>query len=197
MDELTEQIRAELRQIEPIISELLGLESQWSGIVELTDETTAYGRKRFGCEIDIGRETAKSPLRWRTLIHELIHAHSVGLDRGSMLQFAGWEEGPVELLQRQLRPTVLSRLGIVVSEEAFREAERQHRYNPYLVEIQRLQTLLNRPETVAFCRELLAQPLGARSEYVRDKRNEFPASAQNAFLLVFVSVNRRLCDRII
>ncbi len=98
------QVRAELEQIMPVVSQLTGLPARWSGRVELVTEADFKGKKRFGCDIQIATELAEQDARWATLIHESLHCHSAGYNGVDFRTYRGWEEGVVEQLQRLLRP---------------------------------------------------------------------------------------------
>lgn len=77
MDTLTAQIHDELARIVPVISELTGLPSNWNGRVELVEGAYYRGMKAFDCDIRIRASLAREEARWRTLIHELLHARWV------------------------------------------------------------------------------------------------------------------------
>lgn len=116
---MTDSLRRELRQIESVLSQTIGRDSRWNGEVIITDNPGIRGAKPFRCAIVINAALANIDVRWRTLIHELLHTYSVGYDSQSYQEFRGWEEGVIEQLQRQLRPAILDQLNIAVVEEAF------------------------------------------------------------------------------
>ena len=66
---------------------------------------------------------ADDALRWRVLIHEALHSVSVGMNAQGYGAYLGWEEATVETLQRQLRPEVLTRLGVTIAEATFVSVE--------------------------------------------------------------------------
>lgn len=196
-DALTEQIREELRLIEPVVSELLALESQWNGEVVLSVLGYARGRKDFSCFIEIDVAVANTEARWRTLIHEMIHAHSVGLATESYRRFRGWEEGIVENLQRLLRGEALRRIGASLSESVFEQDERTFPFNDYVTAIDMLwrylagQNLV--PEDAAqFYRELLHLPLKDRADAVADFESRLPASERGTFVQTYLIAHSRL-----
>lgn len=99
-----DQIWQELKQIQQVLVGMLGRPSRWSGIVELTEDPYIRGAKPFRCDIIINAELSEKDLRWRTLIHEMLHTFSAGYQPLDYASFRGWEEGIVEQLQRVLRP---------------------------------------------------------------------------------------------
>lgn len=161
-------MREELARIMPLLSEWTGLPSRWSGTVELVATTEFYGKKPFNCDILIRTSLADDPVRWRTLIHEAIHAFSVGLTRTDYSQFTGWEEGVVEQSQRLLRKTLLQNLNVVVADEVFQQKEVDHAYNGYIQALEGLRQVVSPahepPEL--FYKTLLATPLKARPSLV-------------------------------
>jgi len=122
LDALTARTRSEVEGIVAVVGALTGLPSRWSGRVEILLEARYKGRKPFNCDILIAEDVARREERWRTLIHEALHAHSVGYNGTDYRALRGWEEGVVEHLQRLLRPTVLSRLQVAIAEDVFRSA---------------------------------------------------------------------------
>src|SRR5579862_3523590 len=110
MDNLAEQIRAELESILPLVEELTGLVSRWSGVVELVSDAEFRGKKRFSCLIQIDIDVARQQSRWTTLIHEALHCVSAGYIASDYREYPGWEEGVVEQMQRLIRPQILARL---------------------------------------------------------------------------------------
>jgi hypothetical protein len=110
MNEISAQATQELRLIEPIVSRLTGRPSLWNGVAEARVGLGAFGVKTFGCQIIVDADRASQPVRWRTNIHEMLHAHTNGLEQSAVENYRGWEEGIVEQLQRLLRPQVLAGL---------------------------------------------------------------------------------------
>ncbi len=195
-DALTEQIAAELQQIQFVVSDLLKLKSQWSGVVDLVElSLEANGKKRYDCSIEITRATANKESRWRVLIHEMIHAHSVGLARESYDRYRGWEEGVVEHLQRQLRPTVLERLGVTVAPEVFAAEEATFAFAPYLDELEalRLALILTDLSAREFYRELLSHPLPFRAKVADDFVMRLPQDQQRSVKRRLLIAHLRLC----
>ena len=62
----------ELRLVEPIISELTGLPSNWNGNLELRSEPGWRGMKPFGCAIRLDSARQELDVRWRTHLHEAV-----------------------------------------------------------------------------------------------------------------------------
>ena len=106
-------------------------------------------------------DLADSPLRWRTLLHEVLHSVSAGMGEQDYRRFRGWEEGVVEWLQRQWRPGMLHRIGASVPEEAFAAVERLWPLNGYLEALEALQEASGL-DVDLFYRSLLRTPLAQR-----------------------------------
>ena len=81
LDNAQRQAHDELRRVEQVVSEITGLPSNWSGTVELHDTPLWRGAKPFRCDIllDTGRQ--ELDVRWRTYLHEMLHAHSAEYSR--------------------------------------------------------------------------------------------------------------------
>lgn len=160
-DVLTAQIGDELTRIVPIVSELTGLPSNWNGRVELVEGAYYRGMKSFECDIRIRVSLACEEARWRTLIHELLHASSVGFNGPDFRRYVGWEEGVVEQLQRLLRPTVLDALSVIVPEGVFVRDEGLHAANPYIAALESLRATVSL-EPLPFYVGLLSTPIRDR-----------------------------------
>ena len=196
MDALTQQIQEELRLIEPLIYNFLGWKGRWNGSVELVEISfEGNGKKRYDCGIEIARRVAETETRWRVLIHEMIHAHSVGLNRLDYSKLIGWEEGPVERLQRTLRPQILNELKVSVDENLFLSLERAWPYNPHVAAVETLRRLTEDGDEgiAAYYRLLVEQPLAERPDYVKTLRDKLPYEAQANFTRQFLLAHGRLC----
>ena len=193
--DLTAQVRAELEQIMPLLSAYTGLPTRWSGVVELVPDAGFLGQKRFSCDVLLRQPLAESPERWRTLIHEGLHAHFAGYFRAAFLGFPGWEEGVVERLQRIYRPNIHSNLGVDVSEEVFVQAEANHAHNAYIAALENLRSMLAASE-VQFYQELLATPIAERPLSVLRSIRRLPAARQREAIAVFSSANAVLKVRL-
>ena len=129
------------------------------------------GEKRWGCDIILHSDFVNNPLRWRTLLHEVLHSVSAEMNEQDYRRFRGWEEGTVEWLQRRWRPEVLRLVGVSVPENQFAVAERLWPLNGYLEALQVLQEASGL-EAEPFYRDLLRTPLALRPGAVRAMRNE-------------------------
>lgn len=183
-----ERIRRELHDVLHVLSELTGLPSNWSGTVHLVVGADFKGQKPFGCDILLDAALAAEHIRWRTLLHEALHALSRGYIREDFENFRGWEEGPVEKLQRLLRPIVLTRLGVAVDESLFRAADERHLYNRYLTALEELQVATGMPER-QFYVDLLALPIRDRSTAIYALSGKMPREQRHSFLLAFSRAN--------
>ena len=188
------QAQEELRLIEQIVSELTGLPSNWNGNVELHTEPGWRGMKPFGCAIRLDSARQELDVRWRTHLHEVLHAHSAGYARTAFDDFPGWEEGVVEKLQRLLRPRVLARLGSGVTEAVFAQEDAEHEYNPYIEALERLYPFLKQPEEseTDFYVALLATPIKERVAWTLARGKQLPPQEFSVFLRAFSAANATL-----
>ena len=134
--------------------------------------------KQWGCSILVNSSIVDDPIRWRTLIHEMLHSVSVGTNEENYKRLRGWEEGVVEQLQRLLRPEILFRLNIAVPETTFTPAEAIWPYNSYIAAMERLRNYLKA--------DLLRTPLADRLSYAR------LLDASSEYLRVFAAASGRL-----
>ena len=187
LEDAQRQARDELRRVEQIVTKIIGLPSNWSGTVELHDSPAWRGAKPFRCDIllDAGRQ--EMDVRWRTHLHEMLHAHSSGYTRYAFEAYPGWEEGVVERLQRLLRPVVLAQLGLAIPPGVFAAEEDAHEFNPYIRALDSLFALLQRPnETEAhFYVALLALPLNQRLQATMQRGMALPPAKRATFLRTF------------
>ena len=145
----------------------------------MTDDPEVFGKKPFGCDIIVNESLLGRDLRWRTLIHEMLHSYSAGYNSTDYWANRGWEEGVVERLQRLLRPEVLSRLSFSISEDTFKPVEAAHEYSSYVAALEALRQALGYEERGFYFR-LLATPIRDRSGLVASlgrvtRRNDFRA----------------------
>lgn len=174
-----EQVEEETRRLVALVEEMAGLHSRWNGRIVLLEDAAMLpllgrrvsGEKRWGCDILLHSDFVNDPLRWRTLLHEVLHSVSVGMNEQDYRRFRGWEEGTVEWLQRRWRPRILRLLGVGVLEEAFVMAERFWPFNKYLEALQVLQQAAGL-DAELFYRDLLRTPLALRLGAVRAMGNE-------------------------
>lgn len=155
------RIQQEITRITAVLEPLTGRVSQWNGRIELISDADFLGRKPFSCSILLDTTLASQEVRWRTLIHESLHALSAGYDINAFQQFRGWEEGTVEMLQRLLRPTVLSQIGVAVEETIFQKVEQEHPFNSYIEALENIRRAFGQA-TEAFYIALLQTPLRDR-----------------------------------
>ena len=178
----------ELRSIEHILTEIIGRPSRWSGRVELTNDPQVFGKKPFGCDIIVNESLLGRDVRWRTLIHEMLHSYSAGYNRQDYDEARGWEEGVVEQLQRLLRPQILTRLFVVVNEGVFQSVEASHDYNRYVAALERLREALGHDEQ-AFYLRLLATPIRDRAALLVSLGRSNRPSDFRAYLDLFAPNN--------
>jgi hypothetical protein len=186
-----EQIRQELERLQPVIEEITGLPSRWNGSVELLPNPGFNGIKRPSCMIAMDVALVGNDLRWRTSIHELLHAVSAGNVPSDYRLFRGWEEGVVEQFQRLIRPSLLARIGVVVPEEVFRAAERVHPFNQYIEALEKLRERLRQPEFV-FYRNLLRTPIRSRPTTLYELRGDLPGDDRKRFMETFARAHATL-----
>jgi hypothetical protein len=184
MDDLTVQIGNELQRIEPLVEEITGLRSRWNGVVELIPKADFMGKKPFSCTILIDAALARTEARWRTLLHERLHAVSAGYTPSDYLAFLGWEEGVVEGLQRLLRPEILARLGVEVPDEVFHAIEAPHPFNRHIDALERMRESLSLP-VPAFYLDLLRTPIRDRRTHLFGVGNGLPGVQRAAFVKVY------------
>ncbi len=181
-------MEGELRRIEPVLTEILGRPSRWSGRVELTSDPTVRGAKPYRCDIVINEDLAGQDARWRTLIHELLHSYSAGYNSPDYNDLPGWEEGVVEQLQRLLRRDVLSRLEVALDEAVFEPNDRRHDYNRFIAALEALRLSL-KEDAGSFYRDLLATPMRDRQAFVLGSRTRFTGQAYADFIQLFSTSN--------
>lgn len=186
-----QQAHDELRRVEQVVSEITGLPSNWSGTVELHISPTWRGAKPFRCDIllDAGRQ--ELDVRWRTHLHEMLHAHSAGYSRTAFDTSSGWEEGVVERLQRLLRPRVLRQLGLELPESVFAQEDAEHEYNPYVEALDSLYRLAKQPQEseTDFYVALLATPINQRMAWMHARGKLLPPQEGSAFIRTLAAVS--------
>lgn len=140
---------------------MTGLRTNWNGVVDLVPDAHFKGKKPFSCAILLAADLASQNVRWRTLIHECLHAFSAGYNPLDFENYPGWEEGVVEQLQRLLRPTLLLEMGLDIDSSVFEEVERTHLYNRYILALESVRLVLER-DTMDFYLGLLRTPMRDR-----------------------------------
>jgi hypothetical protein len=184
VEQAEEQIRGELERIQPVVEELTGLRSRWNGRIELVPDPGFKGVKRFSCVIAMDLSMVGDDVRWRTFIHELLHAVSAGYLPSDYRSLLGWEEGVVEHLQRSIRSSVLSRIGVQVPEQVFWAVEEHHPFNRYIEALETLRGELKLQE-LDFYRNLLGCPIGRRPTSVFAMRGNLPDDQRKRFTVTF------------
>ena len=112
------QLHADVRAIVTEVERLTGLKSNWSGTVTIGNEMDAFGlplyfgAKPWNCDITFHQSRLFSPTRYSTLIHEIFHSVSAGLNRIDYQQWRWWEEAIVEQCTRLFRSTILVNVGL-------------------------------------------------------------------------------------
>lgn len=199
MNSIEGQIQEEIRQILEVVEERTGLPSRWNGHVELVLDADFKGKKRFSCDILIHASLAQQDSRWSTLIHEALHAVSVGYQREDYQQFRGWEEGVVEKLQRLMRPAILTTLGVTIPEERFQASEATHLYNVYIRALEEIRLALEAEvgpdDEQTFYIALLSTPLRDRPGYVLGLGYQRIALPRASFIRAFSAANAILTRR--
>ena len=167
-------IREELRALQRTVEDRTGLLSHWNGEVlfrrpdeiQMMRGRHLLAEKRWNCDVLVSAILEENPLLWRTLLHEMLHSVSVGLNEEDYRRFPGWEEGVVEWLQRRWRPEILHELGVATPSEIFAQAERDWPLNDYLEALQTLQEACGLTSEI-FYFDLLRTPLAQRLATVR------------------------------
>lgn len=190
------QVREELERLLSALGKFTGLRSNWNGALEIVPNAAFKGKKPFSCGILIDEALVGQEIRWRTLIHECLHALSVGYVKMEYDEYPGWEEGVVEQLQRLLRPRLFSELGLAVAEDQFRDQETSHLYNGYIAALEEVRQKLEQPE-VPFYISLLSTPIKNRPGFVVSLGRQLPADKRNDFLRSFSRANAVLKDETI
>jgi len=167
------QVRAELEQIMPLVSALTGLPTRWSGVVELVETMEFKGKKRHTCSIQLAVALVAQEARWTTLIHECLHAVSAGYSLNAYQSVPGWEEGVVEQLQRMLRDTILTRIGVVIPKAVLVALDADHRYNVYIRALEKVRSSRGISE-MQFYLSLLATPLADRPTKILMEARRLP-----------------------
>jgi hypothetical protein len=195
MDSLQTEITDELRRIVPIVEELTGLRSRWSGVLELVADADFKGKKPFRCDILVHADLARQLERWTTLIHEVLHTVSAGYVRNDYQDFQGWEEGVIEQLQRLLRARILSRLGVDNTAEVFEPLDNGHAYNGFIGALERLREIIGGVDIEAFYLHLLATPIKDRPAILLNLGAALAGEPRRQFIAAFAAANATLRTR--
>jgi hypothetical protein len=173
---------------------MTGLHSNWNGLVELVPNANFRGKKPFTCEILIDEALVNEEVRWRTLIHEALHAFSTGYTQIDFMANRGWEEGVVEQLQRIIRASVLSHLGVSVDHALFIAIEEEHAFNIYIDALESIRGVLE-IEAEPFYLSLLKTPIKNRYSSLIALSRSMETMKQYAALAVLSKSNVILTRR--
>ncbi len=194
MAELQQAAQQDLERIRDTLEDITGLRSRWSSVVTVDPLSVSYlGVKRWACDIGI-REDVLQHLeqRWTTMIHESLHAVSVGLTPDALAANRGWEEGVIEQVQRVIRSDVLARLSIALDNRSLQDIDRVHPYNYYIGALERLRRRLD-IDANSFYLDLLTMPLSDRPEHVRLLgESHFTGDARRLWSRSFENAHRAL-----
>jgi hypothetical protein len=143
---------------------LTPLPSRWNGKVILIEDEENSGLFRSDGSIGLLAALVRLPLRWPTLLHELLHSYSAGGGTQDYSVHRGWEEGPVEALQRLLIRVLLTDIGEPVDEISLQDREAGWRFNAYLPVIESVREAIGVGDAERFYVELLKVPIIARRQ---------------------------------
>lgn len=146
--------------------------SLWTGELENVPEDEMRGALAAmnpDGSVEISRDIAADPSRREpTLLHEMLHGRSAGLDIDTYNEMRGWEEGVIENLTRLKRVRMMEETGQGHHVAQERWAEADITIYPYYVEaIERLREWLGRDDAEGFYDELLGVELAERPRYLR------------------------------
>jgi len=130
----------------------------------------------------------------------MIHAHSTGVLAGVYQREKGWEEGPVENLQRVLRQEILQAVGVIVEDAVLSADDRLFPYEKHVEDMESLRAVLrpedsspdNRQAAITFYRDLLSMPLEERCAKVFAEVRKLPEQQLRAAMMVYAACRRRL-----
>jgi hypothetical protein len=161
-DEIKEQVRRDLVKLRDAVESETGRKSRWSGVVNIGVGAN-HAQAVFDTKYDIGIVPAlvRRKARWRTLIHELVHSLSQPVTQEEIRSLKGWEEGPVEIIQRRIRAAVMAKHGAAYDEEHIRKVEGFWPFNAYVEAIEAICTTAGE-DPFRFSLELLSLPVSQR-----------------------------------
>jgi len=188
MDHDERQVHDELNRIISLLEEITHRRSRWNGVVELSDDSSFYGKVHSSGNILIARTIVDLDVRWRTEIHEALHTLSEGLSPSDYVDFVGWEEGVIEQTQRLLRPELLLRLGVSISNSVFDLVEARHQYNSYISALESLRQQLGQASPDFYIR-LLTVPLKQRPGYIIREAQKLQTEEYAQFRRMFGTVS--------
>lgn len=129
LDEWADAVKVRAQAVDELVSQDMGRQGRWNGIVKWEHETARWpykGTKDWSCHITMsanalaGNYGNGDSFLMPVLIHEMLHGYSgrgrredpmMAKRRGKAYAEAkGWEEGVVESLQREMRPSILAEM---------------------------------------------------------------------------------------
>lgn len=191
-------ITKRLRTITPSDSMVF---SRWNGgVLPLEEEQALVAKAVFHMAdgvILVARGLYYQDTRWRSLIHELLHAHSAG---GTVLEYSaavGWEEAPVEFLQRRWRRDLLRQAGVFREDMAFADGDGDWdaRFGSCLLDLEYLRRELydgNESDAERFYAEMLSVPIRDRYRHVLNRVTPPTSPERRRGLLALSRVRRRI-----
>lgn len=176
--------KSDATSISNSLEALAGRKSKWSGNLKRSDDLHSFASFDEGGDISLGgavfgtgigsifnpQANSDENVR-RAILHEQIHGLSTVADGGIERTYykirPGWEEGPVETLQRRFYPRVAEDAGFDVpdNDKTYTEG---HAYNPYVRAIEQMANTLGEP-IEDFSLSLLQVPIIDRPDYVKDR----------------------------
>lgn len=159
------QLHANVTALVAAVQQLTGRKSAWSGRVLIGTELNAIGRpayfgaKPWNCDIVIHQDRLTHPGKYSTLLHEIFHSFSVGLNEPDFQIGVGWEEGTVEACTRLFRNVLLAAASLPPP------VDTRTSYNPELALLEILRLRAQKAEA-DFYILLLATPLSNREAAV-------------------------------
>jgi hypothetical protein len=193
------KVSNELERLCEPLSRITGLVVRWNGQVELptASEVSYRGLKPFSCSIHLRADLVNEDVRWRTMIHELLHSASAGYTMSNYQLYKGWEEGVVEQNQRLIRSTLLADLGIVIDERTFQEIEAESDFNTYIVALEEARLAVSSEEPpMQFYLDLLRTPMATRYTALLNIANGLSDSRRTDAFAVLSRVNSILKTRL-
>ena len=158
-------VQKQVSAITQRIEEITGLTSRWNHDVVFSDEVDALGRpafsakKEWACRIAVHSAVLDRPGLFARLVHEALHAVSVGVERTAFMAYRGFEEGVVEWWTRRLAVPLAAELGI----EAIYEMREV--FDPYLIHLENMRAITELAEEEFYLR-LIRTPLAQRHQAV-------------------------------
>ncbi|HZT42845.1 MAG TPA: hypothetical protein VFA07_11825 [Chthonomonadaceae bacterium] len=118
------KVRRQVEAITSAVEQYSGLRSRWNGQIAISEEVDLLiqpvflAKKEWDCSILIHQYALRRKDLIGTLIHECMHAASMGLTPSAYLRFRGYEEGVVEQMTRLLTPRLAGSLNIPIQATA-------------------------------------------------------------------------------